>query len=90
MSLKGFLVYSLLTNAALAGAVLWQERVRAEAVEHQRAVALDEDVIFREHVFAELAGSESDPECVDRVRRLCQVELAELRPRVETIWDPQR
>ncbi|MFH5805793.1 hypothetical protein [Alienimonas sp. DA493] len=86
MTLKGFLTYSLLTNVALAGAVLWQEQVRAEAIEQQHAVAIDEDVIFREHVARELASR--DPERIEGVQRLCQAELAELKPQIETIWDP--
>ena len=85
MTLKGFLCYSLLTNAALVGAVLWQERIRADVVELEQTAAIDEDVIFREYVLAELASE--DPERIDDLERLCHFDLAKLKPRVATIWD---
>ena len=88
MTLKGFLTYSLMTNALLAGAVLWQEQVRAEAVAQERNVALDEDVVFRQHILREL--SSDDPKRLDGLERLCQSELTKLKPGRETIWDPMR
>ncbi len=85
MTLKGFLTYSLLTNVALAGAVMWQEQVRADAIENEQHVALDGEVIFREHVVRELASD--DPDRIAGVQLLCQAELAELKPQMVTIWD---
>jgi len=86
MSVKNLLVYSLLTNVVLMGAVMWQEQLRADAIRDQQVQALDEDVIFREHVVRELASE--NPERIAEVQRLCRAELAEMRPQVRTIWDP--
>ncbi|NNJ26798.1 hypothetical protein [Alienimonas chondri] len=87
MTLKGFLTYSLLTNITLAGAVLWQEQVRADVLEYHQSAAIDEDVIFREYVARELATQ--DPERIEGVQKLCQTELTKLKPQIATIWDPR-
>ena len=88
MSLKAVLVYSLLTNAALAGAVVWQEGLRAGAVADANADHLAQDVTFREHVLREL--SSDDPARESYVKNLCRAELGRLKPQVPTIWDPPR
>ena len=88
MSLKSLCVYSLLANVALAGMVVWQNRLRADAVERERAVARDQAVLMHEHVARELASG--DPGAVAAVESLCERRLAVLKPQVATIWDPVR
>ena len=85
MTVRGFLFYSLLTNAVLIGAVLWQDRVRVEALEVQESAARDNNVVFREHVVRELASD--DPARIDGVQALCQAELDRLKPLTMNIWD---
>ena len=86
MTVKTILSYSLLANAALAGAIVWQDQVREEALAHERDVARDQRVIFREHVMAELSGE--NPDSVEHVQALCMRELADLRPQMDHVWKP--
>ena len=85
MSIKALCVYSLLSNAALAAAVVWQNDVRETAVREERAIALDQEVLLHSHLARELASD--DPARIAEVETLCERKLAALKPRVATIWD---
>ena len=85
MSIKVLCVYSLLANAALAAAVVWQDEVRATAVAEEQAIARDQAVLLHAHVARELASE--DPARIADIEQMCERKLAELKPQVATIWD---
>ena len=88
MSLKVLLVYSLLSNVALVGAVCWQQEERRRHVEDEQAFARDQTILFHQHVVRCLATE--DPVMRDNLAATCRNQLAVLRPQMETIWDPMK
>ena len=88
MSIKLLCVYSLLANLTLGSAVAWQNSLRETAVQEERAIALDQQVLLHEQIVRELASD--DPARIDGVESMCQRQLAALKPRVATIWDVAR
>ena len=88
MSLKLLFAYSLLANAALGAAVVWQNRVRDTAVEEEQVIARDQTILLHQHVARELASD--DPNRIHDIERLCSTELRRLKPQLATIWDAPR